>query len=778
MKTKPVFNSDDLKLVELFDLEDIQKLQDAFSNATGVASLITEPDGTPITRPSGFCDLCNKVIRKTEVGLKHCKISDSIIGQPSDGPRIQHCLSGGLVDAGASIIVQGKHVGNWLIGQVLLDDIDIDELLGYADVIGVDRAIYKQELLKVRRMPKEQFEGICHFLYLNAQYISQYALQNILLSQELVRKKLTEMEIRQLVIERTKQLEDMNCELEEANALLEEEIGCRELAENELHNLNNNLEKLIEDRTSQLDKINHELKQTNTRLEKYKILSENANDIMLFVDKEGKILEVNDTALKVYGYTIEEFLTMSVFDLRHSNNKVEVINQMNLADHDGIVFETIHYKKDGTSFYVEVSSQGTYLGNNRVLLSIVRDITERKAAELQVLKAKEAAEAANLAKSQFLANMSHEIRTPMNGILGFLQILELSDLTKDQKECIETIKYSAESLTNIINDILDLSKIEAGKTELENIVFDLHKTVECSIEAFVLLANKKGVNLILNRHSNVPKFVKGDPTKLRQLLINIINNAVKFTTEGQINVDINLINQSDDSNTLLFKISDTGIGIAEEDLCKVFKPFSQADASLTRKFGGTGLGLAICKRIATLMKGDIQVESILGKGSTFSFNITLDKAVNIEENKDDAVQKGISANHSDIKILLAEDNEINVRLFKKLLKLNGYSCDVVENGEEAINAYLNNDYDIIFMDCQMPVLDGYEAARRIRELESDLKHPYIVAITAYAMKGDKEKCLEAGMDHYLSKPLDIEKVLEIINLSISNKDVCQEGIRL
>lgn len=763
MKNKPVLNSEDFKLTDLFDLEEIQKLQDAFSSATGVASIITEPNGKPITNPSGFCDLCMKIIRKSKKGLEYCQFSDSVIGQPSEGPRIQPCLSGGLVDAGASIVVKDKHIGNWLIGQVIVDDdVDIEELVAYADVIDVNRELYKNELLKVKRLPKEQFEAICNFLYINAQYLSEYAMQTILLSQELVRKNLTELEIRQMISERTKQLEEMNCELEEANALLEEEVSHRQNVEKEINELNNSLEHLVKERTAQLDSINNELKQMNIRLEKYRILAENANDIMLFIRKDGKIIEANNRALKTYGYTQDELLSMTVFDLRRiKTNKLKVLEQMNKADEGGIVFETIHYRKDGTSFYAEVSSQGTYLGNSRVLLSIVRDISERKAAEQEIIKAKEEAEAANIAKSQFLANMSHEIRTPMNGILGFLQILELSELNDDQKDCIDTIKYSAEVLTSIINDILDLSKIEAGKVELETIHFDLYKTIEGSITPFILLANKKGVQFSYHISSQVPRFVIGDSTKFRQLIINIINNAVKFTDKGVIHVDIEALNHTDSVITLMIKVTDTGIGISINDLDKVFQPFSQADASLTRKFGGTGLGLAISKRIANLMGGDIQVKSAIGAGSTFTVSVNMNR-VDEPYGIETVTNQPLNQHKVQIKILLAEDNEINVKLFKKMLKLRGLNCDVVDNGEQAIKAHIEGNYDIIFMDCQMPVVDGYEATKRIRQLEAGSKHTNIVAITAYAMKGDEEKCYEAGMDAYINKPIDINKVYQLI----------------
>lgn len=512
---------------DLFELNEIQKLQDLFSLATGVASLITDPDGTPITEPSGFCCLCNE-IRKTEKGLNNCLKSDSIIGSPQkDGPKIQRCLSGGLLDGGASIIVGGRHIANWLIGQVLDEGANIDDILQYANEIGVKRDVYKNALLEVKRMSKLQFENVCNFLFLNANQLSKYAAQNISLIQQINSKIANEDKIKGLNIElelkikqRTAQLEetnsileDNNAELEEINAALEEEIAKRQKAEEEILGLNKNLENKVIERTNQLQDLNtileeeilektiaenelqkerlftdalfnsapgmiylyddnsklvrwnkqHEYmtgysseelahmnlldwykgdvtsqtaviegikrvnqngfgdaeanlqkkdgtkipiyftassitiegkqyfaglgvditkrKLLNQRLQKYQILAEKANDAMLFIDMEGNILEANDAAIRIYGYSHKEFSSMSIFDLRDLNRTPYILEQMESADKEGIIFETVHYLKNGTSINVEVSSQGTFLGDQRVLLSIVRDITDRKKKE-------------------------------------------------------------------------------------------------------------------------------------------------------------------------------------------------------------------------------------------------------------------------------------------------------------------------------------------------------------------------------------------------------------
>ncbi|EHQ87955.1 PAS domain-containing hybrid sensor histidine kinase/response regulator [Desulfosporosinus youngiae] len=505
---------------------------------------------------------------------------------------------------------------------------------------------------------------------------------------------------------------------------------------------------------------------------KYHVLLESAREIILFLDTEGQIIEANNAAVKAYGYKREELLSLKVFDLRE-NNEVTA-QQLQEANNKGIYFETIHRRKNDSTFPVNVSSQGTMLGNKRVIVSIIRDITERKQAEMALRASEEKhrilsaryhalfmkADAANRAKSEFLANMSHEIRTPINGMIGMIDLTLLTSLNQEQKENLDIAKTCADSLLKIINDILDFSKMEAGKLTIENIGFDIKDLLEETIKMHTLLAAKKGLRLDYACSPTIPRILVGDPIRLKQILNNLLNNAVKFTLYGRVTLSVRELTSVDDKIELMFSVTDSGIGIAEEDQSRLFRTFSQVDGSITRKYGGTGLGLVISKQLVQKMGGTIGFKSKKGSGSSFYF--TLKFTSSGESSKQAHLETGVTPVAKPLKILIVEDDKVNLKVLSLMLKGKGHFVDTASNGSEALLLHGRTQYDAIFMDIQMPIMDGIEATKHIRQREGVSRHTPIIALTAYALKGDKEKFLSCGMDEYIPKPINMETLFTIL----------------
>ncbi|WP_295748573.1 PAS domain S-box protein [Undibacterium sp.] len=521
------------------------------------------------------------------------------------------------------------------------------------------------------------------------------------------------------------------------------------------------------------------LRQSET---KQRMLLDNAADAVFVADKNERWIYVNDLALSMLGFSRDELIGSTIYDLLPLEYRE--ISKQRFGDklrRDKLIRREIHLltKAQGQ---VPVEMNVALLPDGSIYGSC-RDITERKVFETALIRAKEGAESASKIKSEFLATMSHEIRTPMNGIIGMTELALDTQLSSEQRDYLEMVKSSSHALLSIINDILDFSKIESGKLVLEKIEFPLAELITTSLKAMALRADQKGLALVCKIDPRLPKTLQGDPGRVRQVITNLIANAIKFSEHGNITLELRLAHQMGSLVEVFFSVTDTGIGIAKEKQAAIFEPFSQADASTTRKYGGTGLGLSICTRLVESMQGQLRVQSELGKGSTFYFTGIFGIAhelgsedLAIESNSEIALGKQSSetadgadvrlaehdSSNKQLRILLAEDNLINQKLVLALLKKWGHSVAVAETGKLAIQHFMQNPYDLILMDMQMPEMGGIEATQLIRQIENGSSHIPIIAMTANAMTGDQQRCLDAGMDHYLSKPIQTQVLHELL----------------
>ena len=506
------------------------------------------------------------------------------------------------------------------------------------------------------------------------------------------------------------------------------------------------------------------------------ILNHTADGIITI--DEGRIDSFNRAAERIFGYAEAEVVGKDIWGLVMTAEG-EDLDEDSVGDDEapdrpsGVSCEMVGKRKDGTTFPLEMSLSEVTVGERRLVTALMRDISERKraeadqrGAEIALREAKEAAERASRAKTEFLANMSHEIRTPLNAILGMADLLAEARLDSEAKQYVRIFRRASESLLAIVNDILDLSKVEAEKLEIETIPFDLHEVVALATEATSVRAIEKSLELSAHVEPEAPRYLVGDPNRVKQVLLNLLGNAVKFTAQGSVSVNVRPVAAEESSVVLEFSVTDTGMGIPEDKLATIFDRFSQVDTSTTRVHGGTGLGLAICRSLVGLMGGKIWASSAKnGRGTTMRFTARFGISPIAVGPASTSTVASVKTVQEPRKILLVEDNPDNRALVLAYLKGTPHHVLVADNGEAAVEMALAYRFDLVLMDMQMPIMDGYEATRRIRAFEKEHARPpmRIIALTAHAMQEESERTRAAGCDAHLSKPIRKQHLLQAIS---------------
>ena len=523
----------------------------------------------------------------------------------------------------------------------------------------------------------------------------------------------------------------------------------------DLHTKNQEL--LIQ--AEQLKKLNTELIDQKLRSEYSLSLIEASHDPLFAISTEGKITDMNNASVKVTGITRPKLIGTDFFDYFTEPQMAREVYQK--VFENGFIADSPLILRHKNGKLIHVLFNGSVYkddkGNVLGAAIVARDVTNQKIIETELIEAKVFAENSTIiaenavkAKQQFLSNMSHEIRTPMNAIIGFTKVVLRTDITDKQKEYLNAIKISGDALIVLINDILDLAKVDAGKMTFEKTPFKMKSSIAAMLHLFETKIQEKNLKLVKEYDSKIPDVLVGDPIRLHQIILNLVSNAVKFTSKGKITVSVDLLHEDDDKVILKFAVTDTGIGISEEKIGTIFENFQQATSETSRLYGGTGLGLAIVKQLIEPQNGTIRVNSTIHKGSTFSFTLPFQKTNSDVELENELTE--IDSEMKNIKVLVVEDIALNQLLMKTLLDDFGFELDIAENGKIAIEKLQEKDFDIILMDLQMPEMNGFEATKYIRNtMHSTIP---IIALTADVTTVDVDKCKAVGMNDYIAKPVD------------------------
>ncbi len=738
---------EELLVEDLLNVEDLQTLLAHFCDAVGVASAISDLKGNLLAF-ANFRRACTQFHRVGEVSAQRCAESDSILGSRLEEGQdftIYQCKNG-LTDAASPLIIDGKHLANILIGQFHLQEPDLEFFRRQARDLGYDEEDYLASIKEVPMMSEEKLPSILGFLSGFAKIVGTLTLDRIRASQAAEDLKRRAEELRR----------------SQAAALSLAEDA--EMARSEIARYRDHLEQLVKDRTEEL-----RVSEERTRL-----LLESAGEGIIGVSLDGKMTFVNPAACRMLGYSPDEFEGKELHSLIHYAHKdgstypledcpMQKSISGGTASH---IDSEVLWRKDSTSFPVAYSSNPVHKDGCLVGSVITfSDITSRKLAEEQVRRAKEIAEEATKAKSDFLANMSHEIRTPMNAVIGMAHLALQTELTPKQADYLTKIQRSAHSLLGIINDILDFSKIEAGKLEMESVDFSLDEVLDNVSTMVGVKVHEKELEFLMDIQQNVPLALVGDPLRLGQVLINLCNNAVKFTEQGEIVISTNLLEKQDEWVMLQFSVRDTGVGLTEEQKGKLFQAFSQADMSTTRKYGGTGLGLTISKRLVNMMGGEIWVESEAGKGSEFIFSAKFGLARKFSRRRLEP-----TVDLRGMRVLVIDDNASSREILQSLLETMSFEVTVAASAEEGI-AELENEakirpYRLVLMDWKMPGMDGIKATELIKNLPSLPQKPKVIIATAYGREEVMQRSEKVGVDGFLLKPVGQSVLFDSIMIAL------------